>query len=85
MLMDMNELNKLPVSKLKQLLKTRAGRIAELQIEIKVISAIIDQKVMTGDIGTAKTKVSKKKEKPTESPQSKIKTSSSDHAFEEID
>lgn len=83
--MDFKELNKLPVSKLKQLLKTRAGRIAELQIEIKVISSIIDKRVSSGDFETTKTKVSKKKQETTNKPETKIKTASSDHAFQEID
>ena len=42
---------KQPVSYLKRLVKSRAGRIAELQMEIKILEGIIDRKVREGDLG----------------------------------
>jgi hypothetical protein len=47
----MEEWMKQPVSYLKRLVKSRAGRIAELQMEIKILEGIIDRKVRDGDLG----------------------------------
>lgn len=40
-----------PVSQLKKLVKSRAGRVAELQMEIKILGGIIEKKVAEGDLG----------------------------------
>ena len=42
---------RLPVSQLKRLVKSRAGRIAELQMEIKILEGIMERKVSEGDLG----------------------------------
>ncbi|MFH1445589.1 MAG: hypothetical protein ABIF08_03860 [Nanoarchaeota archaeon] len=47
----MNEWKKLPVTELKRLVKSRSGRIAELQVEIDVLKSIINQKLDSGDLG----------------------------------
>ena len=47
----MDEWMKQPVSYLKKLVKSRAGRVAELQMEIKILEGIIVQKVSQGDLG----------------------------------
>ena len=38
----MDEWLRLPVGQLKRLVKSRAGRIAELQMEIKILEGIIE-------------------------------------------
>ena len=45
----MEDWMKLPVTQLKRLVKSRAGRIAELQMELKVIEGIIESKIRSGD------------------------------------
>ena len=47
----MQEWMKLPVSQLKKLVKSRAGRIAELQMEVKILEGIMEKKVQEGDLG----------------------------------
>ena len=47
----MEEWMKTPVSQLKKLVKSRAGRVAELQMEIKILEGIIERKVSQGDLG----------------------------------
>ena len=47
----MEEWMRLPVSQLKRLVKGRAGRIAELQMEIKILEGVIEKKVREGDLG----------------------------------
>lgn len=95
----MDEWMKVPVSQLKKLVKSRAGRIAELQMEVKILEGIIEKKVSEGDLGGSVTRVAEKKAAPVEkgleekeAPQqiqetndSKIKDESSSHAFKEIE
>jgi len=88
----MDEWKTLPLSQLKRLVKSRAGRIAELQMEIKILENIIEKKVREGDFGgrqpKAKPKLSEEEEpKPSDVPQeaSKIKAPSSTHAFTELE
>ena len=47
----MEEWMRLPVSQLKRLVKGRAGRIAELQMEVKILEGIMEKKVREGDLG----------------------------------
>lgn len=47
----MEEWMKQSVSQLKKLVKSRAGRVAELQMEIKILEGIIGKKVSEGDLG----------------------------------
>jgi hypothetical protein len=47
----MEEWMRQPVTQLKRLVKSRAGRIAELQMEIKILEGIIEKKVSEGDLG----------------------------------
>ncbi|MBU0898548.1 MAG: hypothetical protein KKB03_04580 [Nanoarchaeota archaeon] len=47
----MKEWKKLPVTELKRLVKSRSGRIAELEIEVGVLKSLINQKVESGDLG----------------------------------
>ena len=47
----MDDWMKLPVSQLKRLVKGRAGRVAELQMEIKILEGIMERKVREGDLG----------------------------------
>ena len=46
----MEEWRDLDLSQLKRLVKGRAGRIAELQMEIKIIEGIIESKIREGDL-----------------------------------
>jgi hypothetical protein len=68
----MEEWKGLPLSQLKKLVKSRAGRIAELQVEIRVLEGIIEARAMSGDLGeekkqeTGKEKVEKKQDRPAE-------------------
>ena len=48
----MQEWTKLPVIKLKKVLRSRAGRIAELQAEVQVLNILIVNKTNEGDLGT---------------------------------
>lgn len=95
----MEEWTRLPVTQLKKLVKSRAGRVAELQMEIKILEGIIDRKVRDGDLGGDSPRKSNpkkdepeeqekeaKEENPEKEPELKkdIKPSS-DHAFKEID
>lgn len=97
----MEDWMKLPVTQLKRLVKSRAGRIAELQMEVKILEGVIEKKVSEGDLGgSAPRKPAPKVEKPAEDgtteenpkeeenkePEpTKIKEKSSSHAFHEID
>jgi hypothetical protein len=47
----MDEWMRLPVTQLKRLVKSRAGRVAELQMEIKILEGLIERKVRDGDLG----------------------------------
>ena len=84
------------LSQLKRLVKSRAGRIAELQMEIKIIEGIIESKIKHGDLGSPK-ETAPKKEEPKKEPESHeepkeekkeltkdIKPSST-HSFEEME
>ena len=62
---------RLPVSQLKRLVKSRAGRIAELQMEIKILEGIIDRKVREGDLGGSARSASPEKAKPAARPAEK--------------
>lgn len=66
----MEEWMRLSVSQLKRLVKSRAGRIAELQMEIKILEGIIDRKVSQGDLGGSAPQASEKpaKEAPEKAP-----------------
>ncbi len=94
----MDEWRELPLSQLKRLVKSRAGRIAELQMEIKILENIIEKKVREGDFGGAARQKPKKpspaEEKREEkkdmqdtqnTEQSKIQAPSSSHAFTELE
>lgn len=50
----MEEWKGLHVGQLKRLVKGRAGRVAELQMEIKILEGIIEKKVREGDLGGAR-------------------------------
>jgi outer membrane biosynthesis protein TonB len=65
----MEDWMKLPVSQLKRLVKSRAGRVAELQMEIKILEGIMEKKVSEGDLGgsaprDSRPEPAKPKEKP---------------------
>ena len=63
----MEDWMKQSVTQLKRLVKSRAGRIAELQMEIKILEGIIDRKVKEGDLGgSPPRKTQAKAEKPAE-------------------
>ena len=65
----MEEWMKQPVSYLKRLVKSRAGRIAELQMEIKILEGVIEKKVREGDLGgSAPGEKAEKPSKKAESP-----------------
>lgn len=61
----MEEWMRQSVSQLKKLVKSRAGRIAELQMEIKILEGIIDRKVSQGDLGGSATESPEKPAKPS--------------------
>lgn len=93
----MNEWMNIPVSQLKRLVKSRAGRIAELQMEVKILGGIIEKKVSEGDLGGSvpgkPAPEAGNPEKPGEAgppaekepAETKIAEKSSNHAFQEID
>jgi hypothetical protein len=96
----MEEWMRLPVTQLKRLVKSRAGRVAELQMEIKILEGVIERKVRDGDLGgNPPRKTNPKGEKPEgqekevreeakEEKEPELKKDikpSSDHAFKEID
>ncbi len=61
----MDEWMRQPVSHLKRLVKSRAGRVAELQMEIKILEGIIDRKVLQGEFGgSAQPASPEKREQP---------------------
>ena len=60
----MEEWIRLDLSQLKRLVKSRAGRIAELQMEIKIIEGIIESKIREGDLGYSKSSSPKKEKNP---------------------
>jgi hypothetical protein len=61
----MDEWTMLPVTQLKKLVKSRAGRIAELQMEVKILEGVIERKVREGDLGgSAPKQAGEKAEKP---------------------
>jgi hypothetical protein len=67
----MDDWMRLPVSQLKRLVKSRAGRVAELQMEIKILEGIMERKVSEGDLGGSSEPVRKverpeKAERPAE-------------------
>ena len=64
----MEDWKELPLSQLKKLVKSRAGRIAELQMEIKVLEGLIEARARSGDFGEEK-KEEPKKEKVQDRPQ----------------
>lgn len=71
----MEEWMKQPVSYLKRLVKSRAGRVAELQMEIKILEGIIDKKVSEGDLGGSPRKApSAKPNPPAQTPESGIES-----------
>ncbi len=57
----MEDWMRLPVSQLKRLVKGRAGRVAELQMEIKILEGIMERKVREGDLGESAPKQAVKK------------------------
>ena len=59
----MDDWKGLPLSQLKKLIKGRAGRIAELQMEIKVLEGLVEARVRSGDFGEEKTEKAPPKEK----------------------
>jgi hypothetical protein len=69
----MEEWMKIPVSQLKRLVKSRAGRIAELQMEVKVLEGIIEKKVRDGDLGGQSPRKSTEK-KPEPRPEKETET-----------
>jgi hypothetical protein len=73
---EMEEWMRLPVSQIKKLVKSRAGRIAELQMEVKILEGIMEKKVREGDLGgSAPRQAAQKQEKPKpaqEMPQKKV-------------
>jgi hypothetical protein len=94
----MDEWMRLPVTQLKRLVKSRAGRVAELQMEIKILEGLIERKVRDGDLGGSpprkanpKDKGPERREKENKAPnegEPELKKDirpSSDHAFKEID
>jgi hypothetical protein len=90
----MEEWLKLPLTQLKRLVKSRAGRIAELQMEIKIIEGIIESKIREGDLGYSKPEKTenpkKEKEPEQEKPEKKKELKkdikpSSNHSFEELE
>jgi hypothetical protein len=60
----MEDWMRLPVFQLKRLVKSRAGRVAELQMEIKILEGIMDRKVREGDLGGSSPRPARKAEKP---------------------
>ena len=56
------------VSQLKRLVKSRAGRVAELQMEIKILEGIIGKKVSEGDLGGSAPQRDAKPEKAAPEP-----------------
>jgi hypothetical protein len=72
----MEEWMKQSVSQLKKLVKSRAGRVAELQMEIKILEGIIGKKVSEGDLGgsaPAPQKAARHDKAPPEPPKEVIK------------
>jgi len=47
----MEEWKELPLSQLKKLVKSRAGRVAELRMEIKVLEGLIEARARSGNFG----------------------------------
>jgi hypothetical protein len=89
---SMEEWLKLDLSQLKRLVKSRAGRIAELQMEIKIIEGIIESKIREGDLGYSKPEKPEKPKKEKESEPKEEKKElkkdikpSSNHSFEEME
>ena len=72
----MEEWMRLPVSQIKKLVKSRAGRIAELQMEVKILEGIMEKKVQEGDLGgSAPGQAAQEQGKPKpaqEMPQKKV-------------
>lgn len=62
----MDDWMRFPVSQLKRLVKSRAGRVAELQMEIKILEGIMEKKVREGDLGGTVPEPSGEKTKGTE-------------------
>lgn len=60
----MEDWMRLPLSQLKRLVKSRAGRVAELQMEIKILEGIMERKVREGDLGGPSPAPASKREKP---------------------
>jgi hypothetical protein len=65
----MEEWMKQPVSHLKRLVKSRAGRVAELQMEIKILEGLIEKKVQDGDLGVSAPKSSRPERPSQEKPE----------------
>ena len=64
----MNEWKKLSVTELKRLVKSRSGRIAELEVEIGVLKSLINQKAESGDLGKFTPKITTEKPKMESKP-----------------
>lgn len=64
----MEEWKELPLSQLKRLVKSRAGRIAELRMEVKVLEGLIEARARSGDFGEGK-REEPKRERPPERPE----------------
>jgi len=72
----MEDWKNLSLSQLKRLAKGRAGRIAELQMEIRIIQGIMDAKIQSGDFGKTEREEPRKpvhrheqkREQPKEAP-----------------
>ena len=62
----MEDWKNLSLSQLKRLAKSRAGRIAELQMEVRIIEGIMDSKIRSGDFRAAP-----REERPQQKPESK--------------
>ena len=60
----MEEWKTLSLSQLKRLAKGRAGRITELQMELKIIEGIMDAKIRSGDFGGAEQAEPKRESQP---------------------